>query len=354
MEKETDDNLLLKFFGGEADEHEVPAGTLGQVLIGLQRAFHLVGMIEAGATIKSRAKPNREVRELYKVSCRPLQEGSLEALLKLGGDTSGLFDRSQLDDGIHRFLEGMSAVWGGDSKRLARAIPDRLTRQGFLRAFETMAPDRESRVRFVIFPGAQETNLPALASDGLSKTVTRLREESQNEEETQTLAGFLHGIRFEDSTIELRYPPTNQLLRCTYQPEVEEMLLSHPRELIRVTGIVIVDDQGRPQRIVDVHDIQELDLSPLIVSRFTSRDQTIVLREALELTIGHDEHYQSLRVTCDELDIDLEASTKEELMESLLIELDVLWHNYAMASDDALTAGAQALKRVLLSKAGRE
>jgi hypothetical protein len=354
MEKPPDHTLLLKFFDGEADDHEVPAGTLGQVLIGLQRAFHLVGMIEVGATVKSRAKPNREVRELYKVSCRPLREGSLEALLKLGGDTTGLFDGSYLTDGIRRLWDGMGAVRDGDAQRLARAIPDRLSRQGFLRAFETMAPEKESRVRFAIFPGAQETVSPALVSDGLSKTVTKLREESQNEAETQTLAGFLHAIRFEDSTIELRYPPTNQLLRCTYQPEVEEMLLSHPRDLIRVTGIVIVDDQGRPERIVDVHDIQELDLSPLSLDRFASGGKVIPFLDTLELSIGHDEHYQSLRVKCEDLDIDLEATTREELMESLLIELDVIWHNYAKAPDDRLTPGAQALKRALLSKVGRD
>ena len=353
MENKIEDNLLLKFFGGEADNHEVPAGTLGQVLMGLQRAFHLVGMLEVGVTIKSRAKPNREVRDLFKVSCRPLREGSLEALLRLGGDISGLFDRSSLDSGVHRLLEGMSAIWEGDSRRLARAVPDRLTRQGFLRAFETMAPERESQVQFVIFPGARETIRPVLASKGLSKTVSRLREESQNETEAQTLTGFLHGIKFEDSTIELRYPPTNQLLRCVYQPEVEEMLLSHPRELIRVTGTVIMEN-GCPQKIVDVHDIQELDLSPLSITRFTSGEHTIDLRDVLELSIGHDEDYQSLRVEYEELDIDLEASTREELLDSLLVELDILWHNYALARDEQLTSGAQALKRALLSKARHE
>lgn len=38
---------------------------------------------------------------------------------------------------------------------------------------------------------------------------------------------------------------------------------------------------------------------------------------------------QFLRVTCDDLDIDIVAATREELVESVVVELDVLWHNYA-------------------------
>lgn len=344
--------LLLKFVGGQAEEHQVPAALLGQALLGLQRALYLVGMTETGTTVKARAKPGKDVRELFKLSCRPLKEGSLEALLQIGGSTGKLFDETFIEDGLNRFLQGLNSVEKNDAVGLTKAVPDRLTRESFLRALEGAVPDRQSEIQFALFYGARETSLPALSSVGLTQRIQSLREAAQSDKETQTIAGYLHEISFENNTIKLWYPPTKRQLTCSYQPEVEEMLLSHPRDLVRITGVVVVDERGHPERILDVHNIEELDLTPITVRRFSPAAEASMLNEPLEYPITHDDEYQVLQISDPDLDIILEASTRDELIEDLTVEFDVLWHNYALADDEDLTPSAVGIKRKLWEQVG--
>lgn len=61
---------------------------------------------------------------------------------------------------------------------------------------------------------------------------------------------------------------------------------------------------------------------------------------------------QLLYVTHPELGIDVFATTLENLLVELQEQLAMLWHEYALASDEVLDAPARQLKQALLARFG--
>lgn len=49
--------------------------------------------------------------------------------------------------------------------------------------------------------------------------------------------------------------------------EIEEFVIEKLRDLIQVKGTVQLNDQGEPDRIVDVYEIVEVDFKPLKLSK---------------------------------------------------------------------------------------
>lgn len=66
-----------------------------------------------------------------------------------------------------------------------------------------------------------------------------------------------------------------------------------------------------------------------------------------------DDTKQLLYVTHPELGIDVFATNRESLLVELQEQLAMLWHEYALASDDELDAPARQLKQALLAKFAR-
>ena len=54
-------------------------------------------------------------------------------------------------------------------------------------------------------------------------------------------------------------------MECVYDDAIEDLLIENRRDLIQVTGLIVLDDAGAPKMITHVNDIRELDLSPLTV-----------------------------------------------------------------------------------------
>ena len=103
---------------------------------------------------------------------------------------------------------------------------------------------------------------------------------------------------------------------------------------------------GHPRRIVEVSRIEELDLSPFVVTEFVPN---VPLLEPLRLEPILTEDQQLLRLQNEELDIDVFAPTRTELLHELRGQIAMLWQEFALEDDEALSAPAQALKQRLLS-----
>ena len=72
----------------------------------------------------------------------------------------------------------------------------------------------------------------------------------------------------------------------------------------------------------------------------------------MTLEIKMEQTKQLLNVTYPELGIDVFATTLEGLLVELQEQLAMLWHEYALASDEVLDAPARQLKQALLARFG--
>ena len=80
------------------------------------------------------------------------------------------------------------------------------------------------------------------------------------------VTGELTHINFKEHKLTIIYPPISKELECLYDEALEDLLYERRRDLIQVTGRVLLDEQGSPKKIIDVTDISDVDLSPLEIS----------------------------------------------------------------------------------------
>jgi len=165
----------------------------------------------------------------------------------------------------------------------------------------------------------------------------------------RSVIGKLVRMDFAERKGVLFYAPAGRMLECTYSADSEEVLLDNPREMVRVTGDVIVDDAGFPERIVDVEGIEDLDLSPITLEAFAVRGEHLRLREAVVLFPELDESQEYLILRDEVLGIDVFAPTREDLLGELEDDLKALWIEYALADPERLTPGARALRDAWLA-----
>ena len=121
------------------------------------------------------------------------------------------------------------------------------------------------------------------------------------------------------------------------------------RVLIQVTSRVLLDDAGQPKQIIDVNEIRDVDLSPLIVERVHYGDLSLLATVPVLLEPTMDASKQLLCVEQMDLGIDAFAPTREGLLAELDEQLAMLWREYAFADDALLDAEARHLKQALLS-----
>ncbi len=116
-------------------------------------------------------------------------------------------------------------------------------------------------------------------------------------------------------------------------------------DLIQVTGQVVDAEDGHPRQIVEVSRIEELDLSPFVITEFAP---AVPLATPLRLDPFLSDDEQLLRLEQPELDIDVFAPTRGELWNELREQLAMLWQEFAQERDEMLSEPARQLKARLL------
>ncbi|MBF0112990.1 MAG: hypothetical protein HQK74_09695 [Desulfamplus sp.] len=90
-------------------------------------------------------------------------------------------------------------------------------------------------------------------------------------------------------------------------------------------------------------------LSPFIFESVEHLDRTFIFNPTLELMPYFDEAGQLYSIEYPNLEVDVYASTLDQLKLEFSEQIAFLWDNYALADDQELTGTAQRLKRNLLS-----
>jgi hypothetical protein len=323
----------------------VPAVVLKQVLEGMQRAIHLLAMDYEKVEVRQKDRISSNIERKYALFCMPAQKGSIVVPTIIGDPTIDFFAPEDINKVKKLFTDCIRYISEKNNSKLIELIPDRIRRIKIIEAIRFMLPKKSSgislNVKYAENIFFDSTQVQTVIKEFLPKYI--------NEQIVQTVTGRLSKIDFDEHKITILYPITNRELECFYDDSIEDLLLEHPRDLIQVTGNVILDDNDHPKKIIDVEDIREVDISPIHLSEFIYSDYKLIFKEPKILTPELDETQQMICLEDISLGINIFALTRDELEEALYSELDVLWRNYVSCEDDLLTSEAKQLKKNLLS-----
>jgi hypothetical protein len=330
----------------QADSHAVPVSVLVPILANAQKAFELLGVQIEGREIRERARVSSTTAKRFQLVCHIPKTGSYVMPMTVG-DGIDLLAQEAAEKATTLFTNVMKAISSHDVTSLFSDLPDPRVRRRVLEAVKGMAPRADAGWKLDIHD-SKETVFATLDSNTVP-FVEKTLVPQDDREASRIVTGELTSIDFTARKVSIIYPPTSKLLECLYQESVEDFLYEKRRNLIQVTGRVLLDDQGSPSKIIDVTNIQDLDLSPLSVQGFKCGDHFFKSISPIELAIEIDETKQYLSVVHSELGIDVFASTRDALLTELQDQLSMLWSEYVMVNDDELDQPARHMKEALLA-----
>lgn len=324
----------------------VPAAVLVQILQSAQQAFELIGVHVEGRSIRERARIGVETSQRFQLQCRVPAAGSYVMPVTVGA-AGELFRHELADRALWIFRELMQGISSRTSETFVRSLPDERIRRRVLESVKGMAPRPGSP--WVLHLEGE----PGVAFATLDKhTVPFLQEAlvpANQRQVERVVTGELKNIDFIEHRLKIIYPPTSKELDCYYEEELEDLLFEKRRDLIQVTGRVILDDNGQPKQIVDVTDIRDVDLGELPVVEVRTAGRRIRARKPVALDVYLDESKQLLCVEDETIGVSAFSSTREGLVRELESQIGMLWSEYALAADDDLDGAARELKRALLA-----
>ena len=347
LTNQTQPSFAFHIEGGPPDNHVVPASVLVQILENAQRAFELIGVHVEGRGIKERARVSATTSKRFQLICQLPCPGSYAMPVTIGG-TGELFSADLANKALGIFRGVMEHVSAQSSAGLASVLPDDRIRRRVLEAIKGMSPRADAPWKLSLH---DDQNVSFATFDVATiPFVEAILVPVEQREAARVVTGELKNIDFIERKVTIIYPPTSKELACIYEEAVEDLLYEKRRDLIQVTGRVLLDDQGMPKQIIDVTDIRDLDLSALELDSIRYGSLTLKATPSLILEPIMDESKQLLCIEHVELGINVYAATREALLAELHEQLAMLWQEYAQAPDEDLDVPAQLLKQALLTR----
>lgn len=329
---------------GTENGDAVPAAVLAQILTSAQRSFELIGVYVEGRTIQQRARISAATQSRFQLVCRLPVPGCYAVPIELGG-------KDLLAEHVTAAMDVFKKIIGGitnhDPEAINKAMPDVSLRHRLLKAVLGMAPRADAKWSLKLWD-AGNTEFGELNTDS-GATIRAAIVPADEQAESQVVTGTLTNINFDKRIVTIIYPPTKRDMECVYDEAIEDLLIENRRDLIQVTGLIVMDDAGVPKRITNVNDIRELDLSPLLIDTVKVGKLALKAKESITLEPVTDETKQLICVAHAELGIDAFARTRDALVSELNEQIGMLWQEYALAEDDELDGMAIKMKQALLA-----
>ena len=337
----------LHFENAAFPEHTVPASVLLQSLEWAQRTIYVLALAAEKKPAKQRLKFSQELERNYSLMCSVPVTGSYNLPSTIGDATADLYVEADSERVAGMYKQLLSALDTGENGLIRELIPDSVFRKRALEGVRNTVPKVGSGWELGISNGSMKRiRLNERFRDVIDEV---FKQESVPEEVLQTVTGKLVGIFFDERRLTIQYPNPVRQLECFYELDLEEMLLERRREMIQVTGLVVLDENGIPKKITGVERIEDLDLSPFVVESLSHAGQALKLASPLTLYPSLDDDTQQLLcLEHEKLGIFVYAHTREELLRELQEQLSALWQEYAQASPSTLTRDAQQLRTALL------
>lgn len=333
--------------GDALDGASVPAAILVQILQSAQQAFILIGVHVEGRSIRARARVSAQTSERFQLVCQLPKPGCYAMPVTIGS-AEDLTQPESAERALQVFQDLMGRISDRTTDGLATALPDERIRRRVLELVKGMAPRAGSKwtlslhdagdMPFAVFnhdtiPFVQQTLVP-----------------DEQREASRVVTGELKNINFFERKLTIIYPPTSKELECIYDEALEDLLYEKRRELIQVTGRVVLGELGEPKQIIDVTDISDVDLSPFELAKVEFELLHLAVHPPLILDLTLDDSKQLLCVEDQQLGILTFSQTREALLSELSEQVAMLWREYAHADDSELDGPAQQMKRALLAR----
>jgi len=325
---------------------EVPVSLLLQAFSKLQELVHLFALQEEGRTVRQRLRLSEELKRKYALNLSPPKIGSFEITGRVAGRGTDLFEPEQVRRVVGQMHSFCHAVVAAQEDQIRALVPDSRLRHRMLSCLSALCPLPGSGYRYELAPATGPgvslvETLPARIDDWLTTPEERA--------EVRTVTGRLDAISFGEHMLTIIYRPKTRALKCYYDEDIEPMLLENRRALIQVAGRVLLGDDGHPDRIDEVEQIRELDLSPFVLGEIEGHDFRLRPRGAFSVLPSLTEDEQHLCLEHKPWSLDVFATTRAELFTELKEQMLMLWLEYAREPDDALSEPAQRVKRQLLA-----
>ncbi|MFO1430533.1 MAG: hypothetical protein U1F76_10405 [Candidatus Competibacteraceae bacterium] len=325
---------------------EVPVSLLLQTFSKFQELVYLFALQEEGRTIRQRLRLSEELKRNYVLHIRPPEAGSFAVTGRVVGSRADLFGPEQIRRVVGKLHQFSRATVAGDEAQLRELVPDSRLRYHMLSCFSALCPPPGGGYRYEMTSGVGPEvplveTLPARIEEWLTTPEERA--------EVRTVTGRLEAISFGEHKLTIIYRPKSRPLECFYDEDIELMLLENRRDLIQVTGRVLMDDDDHPKRIDEVEHIRDLDLSPFVLGEIESRDFRLRPRRAISLLPSLTEDEQFLCLEQAPWSLDVFATTRAELFSELKEQMLMLWQEYAREQDEALSEPAKQVKQHLLA-----
>lgn len=330
---------------GEPLSHVVSASVLVQILQNAQQAFELIGLHVEGRSINQRARVSSTTSQRFQLICQLPQQGCYAIPVSVG-ENSDLFDSEQAKKAYDIFYKLMQRISSRNSTGLSDVLPDERIRRRVLEAVKGMSPRADAKWTLALH---DEAHTPFATFD--LQTIPFIQDTlvpAEQREASRIVTGELKNIDFIEHKLTIIYPPTSKELECIYDEALEGLLYERRRDLIQVTGRVVLDDQGDPKKIIHVTDIRDVDLSPLEISSVRFGNTQLNVVPALHFQPTLDESKQLLCIEHSDLTLSIFGNTREALLAELNEHLALLWEEYALAQDTQLDSVAVLLKNFLL------
>lgn len=345
-----DGEAKLRITGALTEKHSVPFDVLVRVLDGMQQTVYLLAASET-RQLKRRFKLPAETRARYQLKALVPEQGSYALPISIGPQAVQLgFDASSLPQVVLlRFYDVLDAIHRNDDAELMELIPDSAFLQRALRELLNFLP-RPGDSWGVGFSFGSRSEL-TLDTKTRRLVETWLKVASTGDEALMTVTGELQRIDFEERKVVIRYKPDRRKIECFYLPEVEQILLASPRELIQVTGQFILDEDNHPTKMSEVSLIEAVDLSQMTFTSVNRDGRTLAISPPLVVTpVLDEETNQYLEVREDALGLFAFANNRELLVDEIEEQLFFLWDEYAMVGEDTLVEAAQGVRLALLER----
>lgn len=339
--------ISIKLTGPAVENGRVSFKLLAELLNGIQQTMYYIGMAELKKEPRTKGRiPQTVIQacELYRVVESP---GSYEIVAEVPYTQDTMFSQDISSLGITS-LQKMFVIIKSIEQRnealIQDIVPDGEYRRRILRSIEAFCPREGDEWVVSIKQFSYHRNEVTLTQQSRRLIMQWL---SPPEFETMTVTGELVRIHLDEHKLGILYPPTGRVLDCFYSPELDDFLIQNLKGYVHVTGRVQLDNQGNPDKIIDVTEVSSLDLSPLRISRISAGGLALFLTKPLYLEPSFFD--QSVVLEYEPFNIIADGITREEAINNFEKDFVWLWKEYVQTEDELLTLDAAKLKRELLA-----
>ena len=321
---------------GEETREGVPLRLLSAIFSGVQETVYHIAMAESGREMRTRARVPEGIHMQYQltrvaehnsvytveVAFPPLEQAVLPFCQ---GDRSAVLDK---------YDSLLSALSRSEDGTISELIPDTAWRKRILRSAGGYCPKKGDQ--WYITMGRERNVASTTLSPVTGDYIDSILFEPGFED--MTLNGELVRVHLDENKLGICYQPTKSVLDCTYDPELEDLVVENLKRIVHVTGTVQLDENACPDKIVKVTGIRPLDLRPLVLKSVEGPDGTLVFKQARSIAPSYEDEQVVFEVP--DLHIIASGNTREDAVEQLFSDLVWVWKEYVLSPNEELTRDA--------------